>query len=89
METRQDNQNTLIHKFRKSDNEEFQICLRQYQNRQFIDIRLWYMPPTQKQFRPTKKGITMGAEFLPDLRKAFSMVKDKFCDSNSVIRKEE
>lgn len=58
-----------VHTFYKNGNEEIRITLRQYKERKYLDLRLWFQPPKGGDFRPTRKGITLGFEFLAELRR--------------------
>ena len=60
----------LIYTFPRGPGEEIQAAIRKYKNRYFVDVRLWYMSKTENMLLPTKKGVAIAVEQLPELRKA-------------------
>ena len=59
----------LIHRFQKNPEEEVRLSLREYKDRHYLDLRLWFQPSNGGDYRPTKKGLTLSVEFLPELKK--------------------
>ena len=59
----------IIHTFRKGPKEEVRLAVRDYKERRYLDVRLWYQPSQGGEYLPTKKGITLGIEFIPELRR--------------------
>ncbi len=56
------------HCFPRSATEEIQMALRQYRGKYYVDLRLWFQPKDNSSMRPTKKGISIAAEQLSDLK---------------------
>ncbi len=56
----------VVHSFKKSDTEEIRVSLREYKNKAYVDVRLFFQ--AGEEFKPTKKGITLGVEHLFELR---------------------
>ena len=61
----------VIHSFQKNPEEEVRLTLREYKERQYLDLRLWYQPSNGGDYLPTKKGLTLSLEYLPELKKGF------------------
>ena len=61
----------VVHAFPKSPEEEIRFTLRQYKDRHYVDVRLWFQPSNGGDYHPTKKGITVSLEYLAELRKGF------------------
>jgi hypothetical protein len=59
----------VIYRFQKNPEEEVRFCFKEYKDRQYLDLRLWFQPPSSREFFPTKKGITLGLDYLPELKK--------------------
>ena len=59
----------IVHSFQKNPEEEIRFTLREYKERHYLDLRLWYQPSNGGDYFPTKKGITFALEFLPELKK--------------------
>lgn len=57
----------IVHSFRKNETEEVRVSLRSYKDRNYVDLRLFY--EAEGQLRPTRKGITLGSEFLQELKR--------------------
>ena len=59
----------VVYTFHKNSTEEIRLSLREYKERRYLDVRLWYQPLEGGEYRPTKKGITLGLEFIPELKR--------------------
>lgn len=59
----------VVHSFSKGNDEEVRFSVREYKGRQYMDLRLWFLPAEGGDLRPTKKGITLALEYLPELKK--------------------
>ena len=59
----------VVHYFPKNAEEEVRFSLREYKDRQYLDLRLWFQPARGGELRPTKKGLTLAVDFLPELKK--------------------
>lgn len=59
----------VVHTIRKGSKEEIRLTVRPYKERRYLDIRIWFQPPEGGEYRPTKKGITLGLEFIPELKR--------------------
>jgi hypothetical protein len=60
-----------LHSFRKNALEEVRASLTEYKTRQYIDLRVFYKADND-EFRPSKKGLTLSPELLPELEEALS-----------------
>lgn len=47
------------------------VMLRQYEGRRFLDVRRYYVDRSSKETKPTKKGITLNARSLAEIRDVF------------------
>ena len=71
----------LIYAFPRIPGEEVQIAIRKYKDKLYIDVRVWYQAKNEADLRPTKKGVTIAMDRLPELRKGIdrlSKVVEKF-----------
>ncbi len=64
-------ENQIIHAFRKSQTEEVRLSLTYYKGKAYLDLRVHFRAEGMQEFKPTKKGLTLDAEFAPELVKAF------------------
>lgn len=62
-------QDRVIYSFPKNEQEEVRFTLRSYKDRQYLDLRLWFQPSSGGDLRPTKKGLTLGLEYLSELKR--------------------
>jgi len=62
-------QDRIIYAFPKNPEEEVRLTLRTYKDRQYLDLRLWFQPSSGGEMHPTKKGLTLGLEFLPEIKR--------------------
>ncbi len=67
--------NQLIHSFAKNALEEIRVSLNVFRGRQYIDIRTYYKSD-EGEYRPSKKGVTLSPELLPDLQEAVNKLAE-------------
>ena len=58
----------LIHSFSRNENENVQIFLKKYNQKYYIDLRVWFKE-AEGSLKPTRKGITFSAEHLDEIKK--------------------
>ncbi len=56
----------VVDSFRRTPTEEVRATLRTYRGKRYMDVRIYYLDDAG-EFRPTKKGVNLSVEFLPDL----------------------
>ena len=66
----------LVAEFEKNSAETIRIYLQKWGRGVYCDIRVWtaFRPGDEAGEQPTKKGITLAVELLPELRKAIDKV---------------
>jgi len=65
----------LIASFQKNSNEVIKIQLQTWKNEPYVDIRIWVAGEDGAPgVQPTRKGLTINAELLPDLLAALQRV---------------
>jgi|GEM_PF-274553 len=67
--------NETVYSFPKNDTEEVRLTLREYKERVYLDLRVWFLAK-EGEYHPTKKGLSLSVEFLPELRKGLEKVKE-------------
>ncbi len=65
----------LVHSFPKNPLEEVRVSLSVYRGKQYIDLRIYYKGD-DGEFHPSKKGLTVSPDLLPDLVEAVEKLKD-------------
>ncbi len=58
--------------FRKADGAEVRVSVQEYKGRRVVDVRVWYRPRQGTEYVPTRKGITIDADKLPELMAAMT-----------------
>jgi len=56
-----------VAKIKKNASAEIWVCLRDYQGRQYVDIREHFLAGDDRQWHPTKKGIMVLPKLLPQV----------------------
>lgn len=70
----------VLHSFDKSPREKVQARLRRLSGRPFADIRVYYEAESDDEeltYLPTKKGICIRVEQLPELRAAVAALEEE------------
>ena len=66
----------FIHSFPKNAEEEVKLSIREYKGRRYLDLRIWYLAK-EGEYHPTKKGVTLGLEFLPEVVRGLEKVAER------------
>jgi len=67
----------LLYQFTRNPDEKVCLTLREYKERKYLDLRVFFRPKDGTELKPTKKGITVAIELLPELKKALSLCEKK------------
>jgi hypothetical protein len=65
----------LIHSFPKNPLEEIRVSLTVFKKKQYLDLRTYYKGD-DGEYHPSKKGITLSLDLLPDLVEAIQKARD-------------
>jgi hypothetical protein len=57
----------VLHSFKKTATEEVRAIVREYRGRLYFDLRVYYVD-NDGEWRPTRKGIALSADFLPEIK---------------------
>ena len=66
----------VVHVFKKGQEEEVQVSIGEFKNRKYMDLRVYFPGEDGTKF-PTKRGLTLAAEFLPELKKGLVALEKK------------
>ena len=55
----------ILHSFKRNETEEVQISIGSYKEKNYIDLRIFFK--SGDEWRPTKKGLTLTTELVPEL----------------------
>lgn len=67
---------TLVHSIPANEDEELQFAITQYEDRYYVDVRLWFRSPQAKGFRPSRKGISLPMHRLGGLKDGIAILKE-------------
>lgn len=60
----------LVYSFQRNPDEEIRFLLKEYRERFYLDIRLWFRPASGgEEYFPTKKGISIALRLLPEFER--------------------
>lgn len=64
-------ENKLVSEFKKNSREKVRVEFSYFMENELISLRVYFCPDqSQDKWLPTKKGITLNVEHLPELKKA-------------------
>lgn len=59
----------VVHTFQTRPEEEVRFTVKEYKDRKYLDLRLWFQSPNDGRYYPTKKGLTLSLDYLGELKK--------------------
>lgn len=65
----------LVHSFMKNALEEVRVSVSTFKGKKYIDFRVYYQDDSG-EYKPSKKGIAISPELLPELEKAIGKLKE-------------
>jgi hypothetical protein len=68
---------TILRTFRRPTGEEIRVCLKTFHGKTYLDFRSWWLPDDEEAYKPTKRGVTLHAEYLPDLLAALQQAAEE------------
>jgi len=66
----------LVYSFDTSPTERVQVSLSTFKGKTYVDLRIYYKA-SDGEFKPTKKGITLSPDLLPELGEAIRKLMEK------------
>lgn len=54
----------------RNEREIVRVALSEFNEREYIDIRIFYKDDATGEYKPTKKGVTLSKELYPELKEA-------------------
>lgn len=76
----------VLYKFARNQDETVYFSLREYKERTYIDLRVFYRPKDNDEMRPTKKGITLPLTLLPELKRGVFACEKKLLNGANLSR---
>jgi hypothetical protein len=65
----------LVHSFMKNALEEIRVSVSTYKGKKYVDLRVYYQDDNG-EYKPSKKGIAVSPELLPELENAIGKLKE-------------
>jgi hypothetical protein len=60
----------VLFTFPRNERDQVRLSAGYYNKKLYLDLRVFFLHQESNEYRPTKKGITLGYECLPELKKA-------------------
>ncbi len=73
-------ENHFVHSFVKKPGEKIQVALRKFKGKFYVDLRLWFQQEPDKNFLPSRKGISFELEHLPEFRSGIEQLAKAAAD---------
>jgi len=67
--------NKTVYSFPKNPTEEIRASLSSYKNKQYLDLRIYYLGDDD-EYHPSKKGITLSPDLLGELEEAVRKLRE-------------
>jgi hypothetical protein len=64
----------VVSSFKRNPTEEVRAGIKEFKGRRYIDLRIYYMDD-QGEWKPTRKGISLATDFMPELRAAVDAIE--------------
>ncbi len=65
-----------FHAFAKSNDQEVRFSAGEYHAKMYVDLRIFYKNEETGEWHPTKKGITLPLDLVPELRKGLERLDE-------------
>ncbi|MEW6369159.1 MAG: transcriptional coactivator p15/PC4 family protein [Acidobacteriota bacterium] len=73
----------VIAQFQKNAREEIRVTINDFKNNKYIHIRT-YVGFEGEEKKPTQKGIAVGVELFPELKKAMGLLEKHLADAGLI-----
>lgn len=59
----------VVYQIARGNDEAIFFTLREFKNRKYLDLRVFFQPKNEEDMKPTKKGLTVTLELLDEIKK--------------------
>lgn len=66
----------VVASFKRNPTEEVRAGIKEFKGRRYIDLRIYYMDD-QGEWKPTRKGISLATDFMPELKNAVGSIESE------------
>jgi hypothetical protein len=77
----------MIAQFEKNATEVVRVSLTEYRGHKLIDVRVYYSDD-EGQYRPTKKGVSLGVGLYADFKQAMAALEKALLERNLISQEE-
>ena len=60
----------VVASFKRSATEEVRASIKDFKGRRYIELRIYYLEEKSDEWKPTRKGVSLSTEFMPELKNA-------------------
>ena len=72
----------VVSSFKRNPTEEVRAGIKEFKGRRYIDLRIYYMDD-QGEWKPTRKGISLATDFMPELKEAVGAIETELKNMES------
>jgi hypothetical protein len=70
----------VVATFKRNPTEEVRAGIKEFKGRRYIDLRIYYMDD-QGEWKPTRKGISLSTDFMPELKEAVGKLEAELANA--------
>ena len=70
----------VVAQFKRNPTEEERAGIKEFKGRRYIDVRIYYMDD-KGEWKPTRKGISLATDFMPELKQAVLAIEKELQES--------
>ena len=76
----------IVHSFPKGNNQEVRLSAGEFRDRIYFDVRVFFKDEETEEMRPTKKGITLALDYLPELKKGLEKMDPRLLKADDRLQ---
>ncbi|MCU0660707.1 MAG: transcriptional coactivator p15/PC4 family protein [Myxococcota bacterium] len=74
----------VVATFKRNPTEEVRAGIKEFKGRRYIDLRIYYMDD-QGEWKPTRKGISLSTDFMPELKEAVGKLESELASAEPEV----
>lgn len=73
----------VVSSFRRNPTEEVRASIKEFKGRTYIDLRIYYLEEQSGEWKPTRKGVSLATDFMPELKEAVESLEKELKEAES------
>jgi len=70
----------VISTFKRNATEEVRVGIKEFRGKRYIDFRIYYLDDKSGEWKPTRKGVSLATDFMPELKQAVASLEKKLAE---------